>query len=51
MEGPVGCAPLAWLRDRLAPEMLAGGVVFRTGPRRFGLDAGIEAVPIAGLWG
>ena len=42
---------IIWLRDRLAPEMFAGGVVFHTGPRRFGLDAGIEAVPIAGLWG
>ena len=42
---------IAWLRDRLAPESFAGGAVFHTGPRRFGLDAGIEAVPIAALWG
>ncbi|MDE0160948.1 MAG: DUF4143 domain-containing protein [Acidimicrobiaceae bacterium] len=42
---------IVWLRDRLAPKMFAGGVVFHTGPSRFGLDAGIEAVPIAGLWG
>lgn len=42
---------IIWLRDRLAPEMFVGEVVFHTGPRRFGLDAGIEAVLIAGLWG
>ena len=42
---------IIWLRERLAPETFAGGVVFHTGPRRYGLDAGIEAVPIAGLWG
>ncbi len=42
---------IIWLRDRLASEMFAGGVVFNTGPRLYGLDDGIEAVPIAGLWG
>ena len=42
---------IAWLRDRLPPERFAGGVVFHTGPRRYGLGEGIEAVPIAGLWG
>jgi len=42
---------IAWLRDTLAPEKFAGGVVFHTGPHRYRLDTGIEAVPIAGLWG
>ena len=42
---------IAWLRDRLPPEQFAGGVVFHTGPHRYGLGSGIEAVPIAGLWG
>ena len=42
---------IIWLRDRLVPEVFAGGVVFHTGPRRYGLDDGIDAVPIAGLWG
>ena len=42
---------LAWLRDRLPPERFAGGVVFHTGPNRYGLGKGIEAVPICGLWG
>lgn len=40
-----------WLRLRLPPERFAGGVVFHTGPRRYGLGEKIEAVPIAGLWG
>ena len=42
---------IAWLRDRIDPGVFAGGVVFHTGPHRYGLDVGIEAVPIAGLWG
>ena len=42
---------IVWLRDRLPPERFAGGVVFHTGPRRYRLDGGIEAVPICGLWG
>jgi hypothetical protein len=42
---------IAWLRDRLPPDRFAGGVVFHTGPRRYRLDADIEAVPICGLWG
>ncbi len=40
-----------WLRDQLPPERFAGGVVFHTGPRRYGLGPDIEAVPIAALWG
>lgn len=42
---------IAWLRDALPPEHFAGGVVFHTGPHRWRLDDGIEAVPIAALWG
>ena len=42
---------IMWLRDRLPPERFGGGVVFHTGPRRYRLDDGIEAVPICGLWG
>ena len=42
---------IAWLRDRLPPGQFAGGVVFHTGPHHYRLDQGIEAVPIAGLWG
>ncbi|WP_423919412.1 ATP-binding protein [Candidatus Poriferisodalis sp.] len=42
---------LAWLRDNLPVEQFAGGVVFHTGARRYGLGDRIEAVPIAGLWG
>jgi predicted AAA+ superfamily ATPase len=41
---------LAWLRDNLGDRFVAG-VVFHTGPRRFGLAEGIEAVPICALWG
>lgn len=29
---------IAWLRDRLAPETFAGGVVFHTGPNCYNLD-------------
>ena len=42
---------IAWLRQQLPPERFAGGVVFHTGPHRYRLGDGIEAVPIAGLWG
>ena len=42
---------IAWLRSRLPPERFAGGVVFHTGPHRYRVGEGIEAVPIAGLWG
>lgn len=42
---------IAWLRDRLPAGQFAGGVVFHTGPHRYGLGEEIEAVPIAGLWG
>ena len=42
---------IAWLRQQLPAERFAGGVVFHTGPHRYGLGEGIEAVPIAGLWG
>ena len=42
---------IAWLRRQLPAERFAGGVVFHTGPHRYGLGEGIEAVPIAGLWG
>ena len=42
---------IAWLRDQLPAERFAGGVVFHTGPHRYGLGDRIEAVPIAGLWG
>ena len=42
---------IIWLRDRLAPEMLAGEVVLHAGSRRFGLEPGIEAVPNGRLWG
>lgn len=42
---------IAWLRDQLPPEQFAGGIVFHTGRHRRPLEEGIEAVPIAGLWG
>lgn len=42
---------LIWLRDRLPPEQFAGGVVFHTGRHRRQIAEGIEAVPIAALWG
>lgn len=42
---------LAWLRDHLAPDRFAGGVVFHTGPHTYRLGDNIEAVPIASLWG
>ena len=42
---------IAWLRDQMPPERFAGGVVFHTGRHRRRLGEGIEAVPIAGLWG
>ena len=42
---------IAWLRDQIPPEQFAGGVVFHTGRHRRRLAEGIEAVPIAGLWG
>lgn len=42
---------LTWLRDQLPVEQFAGGVVFHTGPQRYGLGDRIEAVPISGLWG
>ena len=42
---------LSWLRDSLPPEQFAGGVVFHTGARRYGLGDRIEAMPIAALWG
>ncbi|MCY3538854.1 MAG: DUF4143 domain-containing protein [bacterium] len=46
-----GARHIAWLRDQIPPEQFAGGVVFHTGPYRYGLGDRIEAVPIAGLWG
>ena len=42
---------IIWLRDQLPPERFAGGVVFHTGRHRRRLADGVEAVPIAGLWG
>ncbi len=42
---------IAWLRRQLSARRFAGGVVFHTGPHRYRLAEGIEAVPIAGLWG
>lgn len=42
---------ISWLRDQLPPDQFAGGVVFHTGPHRYGLGDRVEAVPIAGLWG
>ena len=42
---------IAWLRDQLPPEQFAGGVVFHTGRYRRQIGQGIEAVPIAALWG
>ena len=42
---------LVWLSRQLLPGRFAGGVVFHTGPHRYRLGDGIEAVPIAGLWG
>ena len=42
---------VAWLRDRLGADEFAGGVVFHTGPHRYGLGDRIEAVPICALWG
>lgn len=40
---------LVWLRDQLG-DRFVGGVVLHTGPRVISFDAGITAVPIAGLW-
>jgi hypothetical protein len=40
---------LATLRDR-AGESFVAGVVFHTGPRAYGLGAGIVAAPITALW-
>lgn len=42
---------LIWFRDQIAQEQFEGGVLFHTGRHRFRLERGIEAVPIAGLWG
>ena len=42
---------IIWLRDQVPAEQFAGGVVFHTGRHRRQLADGIEAVPIAGLWG
>ena len=42
---------LVWFRDEVAGDRFEGGVLFHTGRHRFKLDRGIEAVPIAGLWG
>lgn len=42
---------LVWFRDKVAEDRFEGGVLFHTGRHRFQLDRGIEAVPIAGLWG
>jgi predicted AAA+ superfamily ATPase len=41
---------LAWLRENLGDSFVAG-VVFHTGPRRYRLGDGIDAVPICALWG
>lgn len=42
---------LIWFRDEVAEDRFEGGVLFHTGRHRYQLDHGIEAVPIAGLWG
>ncbi|MDE0669168.1 MAG: DUF4143 domain-containing protein [bacterium] len=42
---------LIWLRDQMPAEQFAGGVVFHTGRHRRRIDEGVEAVPIAALWG
>ena len=42
---------LVWFRDHVAKDRFKGGVLFHTGRRRFQLERGIEAVPVAGLWG
>lgn len=42
---------LIWFRDHVAGDRFKGGVLFHTGRHRHQLDRGIEAVPIAGLWG
>ena len=42
---------IARLREGLPPERSVGGAVFHTGPQRYGLGEGTEAVPIADLWG
>jgi hypothetical protein len=42
---------LIWFRDSVAGDRFSGGVLFHTGRHRHELDRGIEAVPIAGLWG
>ncbi len=47
---PSDARHLAWLRDQLPAERFAGGVVLHTGPWRYPLGDGIEAVPIAALW-
>ena len=42
---------LIWFRDKVAGDRFHGGVLFHTGPHRYELDRGVEAAPIAGLWG
>lgn len=42
---------LIWFRDKVAGDRFHGGVLFHTGPHRYEIDRGIEAAPIAGLWG
>ena len=40
---------LEWLRDQLGSRLVAAAVL-HTGPRRFRLTEGIEAIPISALW-
>jgi uncharacterized protein len=48
--GPAAARHLRWLRDSIGSRF-AAGIVLHTGPRPFGLDETICALPICALWG
>ncbi|MYB25645.1 MAG: ATP-binding protein [Acidimicrobiia bacterium] len=51
-KGAVGAADarhLVWLRDQLGDQVLAAAV-FHTGPARYRLADGVDAIPICALW-
>jgi predicted AAA+ superfamily ATPase len=48
--GPADARHLRWLRDSIGSRF-AAGIVLHTGPRPFGLDDTICALPICAFWG
>jgi uncharacterized protein len=48
--GPADARHLRWLRDSIGSRF-AAGIVLHTGPRPFGLDDAICALPICAFWG